>query len=247
MKVKTLGRKISDGNLTTYLDSAAVAPLLQYYVHPDSVLLLNIRNGHIRIMFDGQRLVVSTSEYRKSTRGVCGRNTGELRDDYETPNGVVDHPHLYGPSFALDDNSDPKTLELKKQAQQSAYQPKTKYTIISRIAPESKQPEDKIKDEDESIYRTRSYKKLRGPCEVQQQVQYHENLKEICITTTPLAACQSHCRGEGYQVQSVQAVCKPKASSKFQLYKIQIQKGLNPNVSGKTKQEKYRVPSSCIP
>ncbi|CAB3258667.1 unnamed protein product [Arctia plantaginis] len=247
VKVKTNGKKISDGNLTTYWDDAAEAPLLQYYIHPDGVLLLNIRNGHLRIMFDGQRLVVSTSEYRKSTRGICGRNTGEPRDDFETPKGLVDQPEYYGASYSLDDeSSDPKTQEWKKEAQKNAYQAKTKYTKILRSASEWKQPWGKH-EENKSVYRTRCYDKQRGKCQVHQQVQYHENHREICITNTPLDSCQSHCRGENYHVKSVQVICKSKSDKQFKLYKDQIKQGQSPKVSGVTKQEQYRVPTSCKP
>ncbi|XP_075987385.1 uncharacterized protein LOC142984007 [Anticarsia gemmatalis] len=248
VKVQSNAMKISDGDLTIYWDEAAEEPLLQYSTHPDGVLMLNIRDGRLRALFDGQRFVVATKEYRRTTRGICGRNSAEPRDDYQTPYGLVDQPELYGASFALDgENSDSQTQELKKQAQQQAYQPETKYTAILRSDEEWQQAQERNNENwgSQNVYRTRSYKKQRGQCQLQQQVQYRENHGEICITTTPLPACQSHCRGEDYRIQAAQVICSSKSDQQFKTYKKQIQQGQNPQVSGVPKVEQYRVPSSC--
>nr|ABQ23674.1 very high density lipoprotein [Helicoverpa zea] len=129
--VKTNGKKVSEGALTSYWNDEAEAPLLQYYTLAEGVLVFNIKNGAIRIVYDQQRLAIFTDEHRKTTRGVCGQDSTQTRDDYITPYGIVDSPQLYGASFALDgENSDPKTEALKKEAQQKAYQPFVKYTNI---------------------------------------------------------------------------------------------------------------------
>uniref|UniRef100_A0A2A4IZG8 Vitellogenin domain-containing protein n=1 Tax=Heliothis virescens TaxID=7102 RepID=A0A2A4IZG8_HELVI len=129
--VKTNANKVSEGALTSYWNDVAEAPLLQYYSLAEGVLVFNIKNGAIRIVYDQQRLVIFTDEHRKTTRGVCGQSSTQTRDDYITPYGIVDSPQLYGASFALDgENSDPKTEELKKEAKLKAYQPFIKYTNI---------------------------------------------------------------------------------------------------------------------
>lgn len=149
VNVKSNGQKISEGDLVIYWDDQSQKPLLQYYNHPDGLLILNIRDGRIRVVFSGEDLTVSTNKYRKTTRGICGKNSAEPRDDYQTPNGLVDQPEHYGASFALsDENSDPKTEQLKKQAQEWAYQPKTKYTAILRSDKEWQQAVEKEWQED---------------------------------------------------------------------------------------------------
>ncbi|PZC74123.1 hypothetical protein B5X24_HaOG208265 [Helicoverpa armigera] len=248
VQVKSNSKKISEGDLTIYWDDVAEAPLLQYFTTPDGVLMLNIRDGRLRAMYDGQRLVLTTQDYRTTTRGICGQNSGELREDYETPNGLVDLPEHYGASYSLDvEDSDPKTQGLKKEAQQKAYQSTPKYTAILRSDEQWLQA---IRQRDEewstpNVYRTRSYLKKRGQCQLVQQVQYHENHGEICITTTPLPSCQSHCHGEGYKVQAAQVICQSKADQQFRTYRNQIQQGQNPQVTGVPKVEQYRVPTSC--
>lgn len=247
VQVKTNSKKISDGDLTIYWDDVSGTPLLQYFTQ-EGVLMLNIRDGRIRAMYDGERLVLSTQNYRTTTRGICGQNSGEPRNDYLTPTGLVDMPEYYGASFSLDvEDSDPKTQALKVEAQHKAYLPAPKYTAILRSGEEwNKAIQQRHQDWDsQNVFRARSYMKSRGQCQVQQQVQYYENHGEICITTIPLPACQSHCHGEGYKIQESQVICRSKADQQFRTYRNQIQQGQNPQVSGVSKVEQFRVPTSC--
>lgn len=209
--------------------------------------MFNIRDGRLLAMYDGQRLVLTTQDYRTSTRGICGMNSGEPRDDFQTPLGLVDLPKHYGASYALDVESDPKTQELKKEAQQKAYQYTPKYTAILRSDQEWMKAVQ-LRDQEwssQNAYKTRSYLKQVGQCQVQQQVQYHENHGEICITTTPLPSCQSHCHGEGYKIQAAQVICKSKSDQQFMTFRNQIRMGQNPQVSGVPQVEQFRVPASC--
>ncbi|CAH0697615.1 unnamed protein product [Spodoptera exigua] len=131
--VKTNGKDVTDGNLAIYWDEDKEVPLLQIYTLADGVKVFNINNGAIRLVYDSQRLVVFTDEHRKTTRGLCGQDSTQIRDDYMTPYGLVDLPEHYGASFSLEgEGSDPKTVELKKEAKLKAYQPVTKYTNILR-------------------------------------------------------------------------------------------------------------------
>lgn len=247
MQVKTNGKKISEGDLTIYWDDVEDAPLLQYLTHAEGVLMLNIRDGRLRAMHDGQRLVLTTQDFRTTTRGICGQNSGEPRNDFQTPHGLVDLPQHYGAAFALDvEDSDPKTQSLKMEAQQKAYQSIPKYTAIFRSDEEwNKAIQSDHEWDSQNVYRARSYLKVRGQCQLQQQVQYYENHGEICITTTPLPSCPSHCQGVGYKVQAAQVVCQSKNNQQFRSLKTQIQNGQNPKVSGFPKVEQFRVPTSC--
>ncbi|KAJ8705339.1 hypothetical protein PYW07_011166 [Mythimna separata] len=249
VEVKTNSKKISEGDLTIYWDDVAEVPLLQYYTQAEGILMLNIRDGRLRLMYDGQRLVLTTQDYRTTTRGICGQNTGEPRNDYLTPHGLVDLPEHYGASFALDvEDSDPKTQGLKMEAQQKAYQRIPKYTAILRSDEEwNKAIMQRDQDWDsQNVYRTRSHGlTVRGQCQVQQQIQYHENHGEICITTIPLPSCPSHCHGEGYKVQAAQVICRPKTDEQFRSFRSQIHQGQNPQVDGVPRVEQYRVPTSC--
>lgn len=250
VKVKTNSKKVSDGVLTTYWDEDDNAPLLEYYTQQDGVLILNIREDQLRAMYDGQRLVVLAKNNRNTTRGICGYMSGEPLDDYMTPNGLVDRSDHYGASYSLNvENSDYQTQQLQSQAKEVAYQRKFKNTNILRSDKywqkamfDSSSQEDR---QSENVYRSRGYSKKSGTCQMQQQVQYYENHGEICITTTPMNACQSHCQGNGYSVKSVQVVCRPKLDQQFQEYRNQIRQGSNPKVNGRTEMKQYRIPSSC--
>lgn len=133
VEVKTNAKKITEGALTMYWDDVTQTPLLEYYTLADGVLVFNIRNGALRLVYDSQRLIIFTDDHRSTTRGLCGQSTTQTRDDYMTPWGLVDLPEYYGASFALDgDLSDPKTIELKKKAKLNAYQPINKFTSIFR-------------------------------------------------------------------------------------------------------------------
>lgn len=250
VQVKTNAQKLSEGNLNIYWDEVADSSLLQYYTQKDGVLVLSIDQNQHRMLYDGQRLVVLSNNHRNSTWGIAGRMTGERRDDYETPYGIVDQPQLYGASFALNEEySDPKTQELQNQAKQQAYHRQNKYTAILRsdIEWQTKMQSAYEQDwSDQAVFRSKSYLKQKAACQIQQQVQYYETQAEICITTTPLPACQSHCRGQSYLVQSVQVTCRPKLDQQVRTWRNQIQQGQNPQVSGVPQLKQYRVPSMCL-
>nr|AAB03336.1 vitellogenin [Lymantria dispar] len=247
VKVETNAQLVADGDLTTYWDDVAETPLLQYSNHPDRVLLLHLSDG-LHLLFDGKRGIFTTSQYRNITRGICGQNSGDPLDDYKTPLGIVDHSQHFGAAFTLDlEKTNSQIQQWKKIAQETAYQPKLTHTVILRFDEEWKIAGEQkgLEWGSQKVYRSRSYQKQRGPCQVQNQVQYHENHGEICITTTPISACQSHCHSSNYQVQAVQAVCKGKKDPEFRMYKDQIHQGQNPQVTGVPKVEQYRVPTTC--
>lgn len=249
VQVKTNGKKVSEGDLTMYWDDVSDKHLLKYYTQADGVLVLSIDQSRLRVVYDGERLVVLTNVHRNTAWGICGHMTGEPRDDYETPYGLVDKPELYGASFALnDENSDPNTQSLQTMAKQQAYQPKNKFTNILRSDIEWYNNMQSSYEGDWSgqiVYRSRSYLKQKGVCQLQQQVQFYENHGEICITTTRVPACQSHCRGEGYKVLPVQVTCRPKLDQQYWAFRDQIRQGQNPQVSGVPQLKQYKVPTVC--
>ncbi|CAG5058253.1 unnamed protein product [Parnassius apollo] len=251
VKVTTNTKKVSEGSLIIYWDDEEEVPFLQYFTDSDGVLWVNIREDRLRIMYDGVRSVVLNKESRNSARGLCGQMSGDRRNDYFTPNGIVDKPEHFGASYALDDeSSDPKTKQLKEQAKEKAYEPENHYTTILRSDQEWKNAMQSKSSYEENwgsqvVYRSRSYQKFSGPCKLQQQVQYYENHGEICITIHPLNACQSSCSGDGYKVQATQVVCRPKLDQQFRAYRDQIRQGQNPQVTGVPQNKQYRVPSSC--
>lgn len=249
VKVNTNAKKVSEGDLTTYWDDVDETPLLEYYTEGNGVLVLKIRENRLRIMYDGWRSVVLANEKRNNIRGVCGYMSGEPRDDYLTPIGVVDNPEYYAASYILiSDKSEPLEKERLEQAKRTAYQPHNRYTTILRSDEEWKKEMLLASEEpwgSQAIYRARNYLKEKMPCEVRPQVQYYENQGEICITTTALPACQSHCSGEGYEIRPAQVVCKSKFDLQFRAVRDQIRLGQNPQVSGVPQNTQFRVPASC--
>nr|ALN38805.1 vitellogenin [Cadra cautella] len=255
VNVKTNAKKISDGALNIYYDELEQIPLVQYYTGADGVLMVFIKEDRLRAMFDGQRLVLLSSEERNNNRGICGYMSGSLRYDYLTPYGIVDEPQQYAASYTLKEQRDPKTEQLLVEAQKQAYQPKNEYTAILRSDEEwtnmihshsSSSSSSEESTHSKNVYRSRSYLKERSECKVQQQVQYYENHGEICISNTPVPACQSHCRGSSYQVQSVQVICRPKIDQQYISYRNMIREGENPKVEGQTQIKQFRVPTLCV-
>ncbi|XP_053619274.1 vitellogenin-like [Plodia interpunctella] len=254
VNVNTNAKKISEGALTIYYDELEQIPLVQYYTGADGVLQVFMKEDRLRAMFDGQRLVLLSSEERNNNRGICGYMSGSPRYDYLTPYGVVDEPQQYAASYTLKDQSDPKTEQFKVEAQKQAYQLKNKYTVILRTDDEwsdmmhshSSSSSSKDSTHFKNVYRSRSYLKEDNECQVQQQVQYYENHGEICISNAPVPACQSHCRGTEYKVQYVQVICRPKIDQLYISYRDMIRQGGNPKVDGETQIKHYRVPTSCV-
>ncbi|CAD0206287.1 unnamed protein product [Chrysodeixis includens] len=133
VKVKSDDKNVVTGDVTTYTSYVTRRPYLEYYKQADGVYVININNGDIRFIYNGNTLVIFTDKHRSDTRGICGQSTTEIRDDFMTPYGLVDQPAYYGAAFSLDGEfSDPKTAELKKEAKLKAYQPVTKHTNILR-------------------------------------------------------------------------------------------------------------------
>nr|WJN66572.1 vitellogenin [Grapholitha molesta] len=247
VKVSTNAKKVSEGDYTMYWDEVNEAPLLSYY-NIDGVWWFVIGDNRLRGIYDGQRLVILARDNRNNIRGVCGYMSGEPRDDYLTQYGIVDKPELYAAAYALNtENSDPHTQQLLNQIREQAYQPQYQYTYILRSDNQWRQEMDSSDEERNSniVYRARSFLKQQGPCHMEKQVQYYQNEKDICISTVQVPACEKQCRGQNYQVQPVQVVCRPSTDQQFQNYRNQIQRGENPQVSGQQQSAQYRVPSSC--
>ncbi|XP_023941468.1 vitellogenin [Bicyclus anynana] len=249
VQVKTNAKKVSQGALTTYWDDVDKIPILEYYKEGENELILEIREGRLRVMYDGQRFTLLADERRNSNRGICGYMSGERRDDYLTPNGLIDRPEYYGASYALiDGDYDPKDKEQQAKAREVAYKPRKQFTAILKSDEEWNNQMRSVTEDEwgaEIIYRSRSYLKPTGRCDLKQQVQYYENNGEICISTSPLPACQSHCSGEEYKVQVAQVVCKSKFDEQFRSFRNLIRQGENPKVTGVPKSTQYRVPNSC--
>ncbi|XP_026492905.2 vitellogenin-like [Vanessa tameamea] len=249
VQVKTNAKKISEGEETTYWDDVDEIPILEYYTEENGVLIMKISVNYLRVMYDGSRLVVFANSNRDTNRGICGYMNGEARDDYLSPNGLIDQPEYYAASYALiEADSDPKEKELNAQAKKIAYQPKQKYTTILRSDEEWQRNMRLTSNEEwgsQIIYRARNYLKNKEPCDLRPQVQYYENHGEICITTSALPACQSHCTGDDYNVQAAQVVCRTKLDQQFRAYRDQIRQGQNPKVNGVPQITQYRVPGSC--
>ncbi|CAG9796078.1 unnamed protein product [Diatraea saccharalis] len=248
LKVNTNAKELFDNDLVMYLDEANFDVVLKYYTLPDGVLIINILQNYLRLMYDGTRLVVLAKGHRNHINGICGRMSGDKRDDYLTPQGLVDRPEHFGASFALKEaNSDPKTLELQAQAQKVAYPTKHEYTVILPRDNEWRSLETSLDSSNyHNLYRTRGWQK-RGQCQVHQQIQYYEDHSHICITLTPLPACPSNCRIHMYKVQAAQVVCRPIFDKEFQMYKEQIRQGHNPKVLEVPEQQpkQFQVPTSC--
>ncbi|XP_060807429.1 vitellogenin [Amyelois transitella] len=254
VNVNTNAKKISEGDLAIYYDEVEEKPLIQYYTAPDGVLLVYIKEDRLRAMFDGQRLVLLSSEERNNNRGICGYMSGSPRYDYLTPYGLVDEAKHYAASYTLKEESDPKTEQLREEAHKIAYQPKNEYTTILQTDSEwskimhshSSSSSSEEDSHSKNVYKSRSYLKERKECEVQQQVQYYENHGEICISTAPVPVCQSHCHAN-YQEQQVHVVCRPKIDQQYISYREMIRQGKNPNVEGsQIKIKQYKVPISCV-
>lgn len=232
-----------------YWDDSDEMPMLEYHTEDNGVLIIKIRENQLRIMYDGLRLVFITNWNRNNNRGICGYMSGEPRDDYLSPNGLLDKPELYAASYILiDDDSDSKEKELNAQAKEKAYQPKKTFTVILRSDEDWQNNLRRTSEEEwgsQTIYLSRNYEKSKKPCEVRPQVQYYENHDEICITMEPLPACQKQCTGSDYSFHAAQVVCRPKLDTQFRSYRDQILQGKNPKVSGVPRIAEYRVPGSC--
>ncbi|XP_048486868.1 vitellogenin isoform X1 [Plutella xylostella] len=244
VKITTNLKMISEGELTMYWDEETKMPLLKYYTLADGSMVFSIEQGRARVIYDGQRLVVLRKENRGNSRGVCGYMSGDARDDYLTPAGIVDAPEHYGASYALREHATPALLELQQQAAKLAYQPAQHYTAILAADAEWSQS---VQREHvwQHAYRARYYG-ASAECRVQQQVQYYEHHGDTCVSTRQVAACAAQCRGDGYEVQPAEVVCGPRGDKVFHSYVEQIRAGGNPQVSGVTKIQQFRVPKRCL-
>lgn len=252
VQVTTNGNKVSEGDLTMYWNELTDKPLLTYFTQQDGVLVLFIEDRRLRMMLDGERLVVLANDHRGTARGICGQMTGEPRDDYETPVGLVDQPELYGASFALNvDYSDPKTMELQKKAKEQAYQPRNKFTSILRSDDEWRsimEARSPQYSNGETVYRSIPWKPFPS-CTIQQQTQFYETSDETCVSINPLPVCPSNCRGVNHVIMPAEVTCSNKRDQHFRAYVDEIREGHNPHITVpahyQSELKQFRVPIEC--
>lgn len=246
VQVNTSAKKTENGRVTVYSDHKNNKPLLYQSVENDGTILINI-NGQLRVLYDGQRLVILSNSYKHNTQGICGHQTGDKRDDYMTPYGWVNNPEHFGASYSLNEEGDAKTQQLKEDSMNNAHQPKRQYTSILNS---DSQWTEGLNSHNKNVYRVKSYsKKDNSECKIDPQIQYFESHGKICITRTMIPSCTSNCRGVNMQPQRSNVVCRPSNDQEFQKFKSQIHQGQNPQVSesqsGVQEQRQFLVPSSC--
>uniref|UniRef100_A0A182RZJ3 Vitellogenin domain-containing protein n=1 Tax=Anopheles funestus TaxID=62324 RepID=A0A182RZJ3_ANOFN len=85
-------------------------------------------------------------------------------------------------------------------------------------------------------------------CPVKHQAQYVEQGDKICFTSRPLPTCASQCKAAEKVPKYVDVHCRDVTDSVAQLYKQQIRKGVNPDMSNKsvTKTVKFFLPKKCV-
>uniref|UniRef100_A0A182PUV6 Vitellogenin domain-containing protein n=1 Tax=Anopheles epiroticus TaxID=199890 RepID=A0A182PUV6_9DIPT len=85
-------------------------------------------------------------------------------------------------------------------------------------------------------------------CPVKYQAQYVEQGDKICFTSRPLPTCASQCKAFEKAPKYVDVHCRDITDSVAQLYKQQIRKGVNPDMSNKsvTKTVKFFLPKKCV-
>uniref|UniRef100_A0A2M4B8F5 Putative vitellogenin-a1 n=1 Tax=Anopheles marajoara TaxID=58244 RepID=A0A2M4B8F5_9DIPT len=85
-------------------------------------------------------------------------------------------------------------------------------------------------------------------CGVQHRVQYVEQGDKICFSIRPLPTCSSQCKVLDKVPKYVDVHCRDVTDSVAQLFKQQIRKGVNPDMSKKsvTKTVKFFLPKKCV-
>ncbi|XP_052870528.1 vitellogenin-A1-like, partial [Anopheles cruzii] len=85
-------------------------------------------------------------------------------------------------------------------------------------------------------------------CAVKYQAQYVEKDGKICFTSRPLPTCSDKCKAFEKEPKYVDVHCRDATDSVAQLFKQQIRKGVNPDMSNKsvTKTIKFYFPKKCV-
>ncbi|KAL1404360.1 hypothetical protein pipiens_018928 [Culex pipiens pipiens] len=85
-------------------------------------------------------------------------------------------------------------------------------------------------------------------CDIVHQVQYVERGSEICFSKRPLPSCNSRCKAIEVANKYFDYHCRPLEDSIAQMWKEQIRKGVNPDMSAKSvsKTIKMAAPKKCV-
>uniref|UniRef100_A0A182NLF7 Vitellogenin domain-containing protein n=1 Tax=Anopheles dirus TaxID=7168 RepID=A0A182NLF7_9DIPT len=102
------------------------------------------------------------------------------------------------------------------------------------------------KDNREHFFEKQQY--TEKECAMQHRVQYIEQGDKICFTNRALPTCSSQCKATEKIQKYVDVHCRDATDSAAQLFKQQIRKGVNPDMSNKsvTKTVKYFFPKKCV-
>nr|AGJ71349.1 vitellogenin [Chrysopa septempunctata]QBC41006.1 Vg1 [Chrysopa pallens] len=202
------------------------------FLQPSGYVRVEFLNEFV-VYYDGHLVKVNLyDQYQGQTRGLVGRNNNEPWLDFTSPrNCLLQDQRQFVASWALADEKCQGPAKQQHRDALSAHCAERK-TMFTKV----------VSNKDGHNH------EKQNECQIKQQTRYtiENNGKKICFTTRAIPVCQNGCKQSKSVDQLIDVHCL-KRTSTVNLFKKQIDKGANPDFSGKpvTKSIKIKVPIAC--
>lgn len=199
---------------------------IQIYALPNGEVKVEIEDAFYAI-YDGERLkfVPTSSKLKDSNRGICGQFSNNKFEELVTPAGCyVQDNHKFVKSYEVE-GQEGQSIRQELSRNDKVCVHKNVPLYVNLMSSEEGQGARKC-----SFFQTR----------------YIEQNEEICFTTRSIPVCRSGCQPQGTVTKDVPVHCI-QSTAAAQLWKVQIDKGANPDFSHKKESRSVpmQLPQSC--
>lgn len=250
-------------------DDSDEQPLVRAFATLDGEIRLTVRKGNrqLKITYDGQRIKMQAdSTFRKNVRGICGTYTGQKETDMKTPdNCIVRRDQDFIATWAVVDEADSQgpAKERAREANKAKCMPQN--VILGNVIseqeagrkPVQRPGNDKHKVNKKSSSSSSSSSESRSNesseqkdrmCEAKREMILEQKEGMLCFSKRTLPSCPKGCKAVDTIKREIDAYCRSENDPAAAIYRDQIKKGQNPNMSkyetnGKVK---YSIPTKCV-
>ncbi|XP_076174196.1 vitellogenin isoform X2 [Ptiloglossa arizonensis] len=198
----------------------------------------------ISVAYDGTRILIETSGYGKSVRGLCGNSDGDETNDFVGPkNCILRKPEEFIASYALTkEECEGESMKLAKRV--------NKFECIHQEKNRQRNVINDVEAGRASIESNKwgyhSVKKDGNERCSTHRTQVIEEGDKICFTTRPIFACAANCSASETASKIYQFHCMERSEAAYKMKK-RVEKGANPDLSQKpvSMSRSVNVPIAC--
>lgn len=249
-------------------DDSAQQPLLRAYVTPEGVIRLIVRNGQLKIVYDGQRVKMQAdSSFRKNVRGICGTYTGQKDTDLKSPkNCILRHDKDFVASWALiDESSQGPAQQRQREANKAICFPENillgnviseqeagrkQVHLLGKINNKQSWPRKSASSSSSESTSDESSEPQTSSdmCEAKREIIVHVSEGKLCFSKRLLPTCPKGCKAKSTVVRDIEVHCRPENDTAAQTYHKLIKNGQSPDMRKYETSDtvQFAVPTKCV-